>query len=327
MKYDESLIDPEIRKLKILGKMLPAVFTNTRTIKLFNKLDSIMLQGKCKIENVIYEQRWITRKDGKRLRICIYKPKNATGNLPGLLWIHGGGYAIGLPEMDQKFISNFLETADCVIVAPDYRLSVSEPYPAALDDCYAALLWMKHNTEKLGIRSNQIMVGGESAGGGLAAALTLYVRDKGNVNISFQIPLYPMIDDRMITKSSQNNYYPVWNSKMNYKGWSYYLGSMFQTNDVPKYAAPARETDYSNLPPACTFIGSLEPFRDEAIAYIEGLKEAGVDTFFHEYQGCYHGFDKIGEDSKIGREATRFLLDTFKYAIENYFSEQPPKKK
>ena len=285
-----------------------------------------MLEGKCKTKTLQYEQRWITRKDGGKQRICIYRPKNVQEEMPGLLWIHGGGYAIGMPEMDENFIKNFIEAQNCVVVAPDYRLSGEKPYPAALDDCYAALLWMKHNAQKLGIRSNQLMVGGDSAGGGLTAALTLYVRDKGNVNVAFQIPLYPMIDDRMITESSQNNYAPVWNSELNYKGWSYYLGKIFETDQVPKYAAAARETDYSNLPPTCTFIGSLEPFRDETIAYIENLKEAGVQTFFHEYPGCYHGFDQMAPESKVAQEATKFLLDTFKYATENFFAEQPNKK-
>ena len=322
---DESLIDPELRDVNLLGKILPYTFSRRR-IKIFNKLTRLMLEGKCKTKTLQYEQRWITRKDGGKQRICIYRPKNVQEEMPGLLWIHGGGYAIGMPEMDENFIKNFIETQNCVVVAPDYRLSGEKTYPAALDDCYAALLWMKHNAQKLGIRSNQLMVGGDSAGGGLTAALTLYVRDKGNVNVAFQIPLYPMIDDRMITESSQNNYAPVWNSELNYKGWSYYLGKIFETDQVPKYAAAARETDYSNLPPTCTFVGSLEPFRDETIAYIENLKEAGVQTFFHEYPGCYHGFDQMAIESKVAQEATKFLLDTFKYATENFFAEQPNKK-
>lgn len=324
-EMDESLIDPELRNVSLLGKILPYIFSRRR-IKVFNKLTHLMLEGKCKTKSLQYEQRWITRKDGGKQRICIYRPKNVQEEMPGLLWIHGGGYAMGMPEMDETFIKNFIAAQNCVIVAPDYRLSVEKPYPAALDDCYAALLWMKHNAEKLGIRSNQLMVGGDSAGGGLTAALTLYVRDKGNVNISFQMPLYPMIDDRMITNSSRNNYAPVWDSDLNYKGWKYYLGDKFETDNVPKYAAAARETDYSNLPPTCTFIGSLEVFRDETITYIEQLKEAGVETYFREFPGCYHGFDQMALKSKVGQEATKFLLDTFKYATENFFAEQPNKK-
>lgn len=278
--------------------------------------------GKCPFKELIYQQHWIKRKDGGKLRICIYRHKDVKPNVPGLLWFHGGGYAMGVPEMDKILIKNFIERSQCVVIAPDYRCSVEEPYPAALDDGYAALLWMKHNSEKLGIRSDQIFVGGDSAGGGLTAALSLYARDRGTVNIAFQMPLYPMIDDRMITKSSQNNYAPVWNTKLNREGWKLYLGDDFMTNRVSKYAAPSRETDYSNLPPTCTFVGDLEPFRDETIAYIENLQAAGVDTYFNIYDRCYHGFDQSCPDAKVSKEATKFLLDTYSYAVEHYFAEQ-----
>lgn len=323
-KYDRSKIDPEIRNEGVLAKSLPMIFATKIGCKLTDKLLHKKMQGKCTVKSITIEERWIQRKDGGKLRICIYRPaKIVNEKLPGLMWIHGGGYAMGLPELDENFIKNFMATTDCIVVSPDYRLSVYEPFPAALDDCYATLLWMKHNADKLGIRSNQLMIGGDSAGGGLTAGLSLYVRDKGNVNVAFQMPLYPMIDDRMITESSQENYAPVWNSDLNYKGWKYYLGDKFETDNVSKYAAPSREMDYSNLPPTCTFIGSLEVFRDEAKIYVEKLKEAGVITYFKEYERCYHGFDQTVLDSHVAKDATKFLLDTFKYATENYFAEQP----
>ncbi|MBR3770684.1 MAG: alpha/beta hydrolase [Clostridium sp.] len=325
MKFDEELLDPEIRNISGLGKILPYIYSR-RGCKLFNKILKLSLVGKCVNKDLAYEQRWIRRKDGSKLRICIYRPSETKTDVPGLLWIHGGGYAIGAPELDEVFIQKFIEKSHCVVVTPDYRCSVDEPYPAALEDCYTALLWMKHNADKLGIRSNQLFVGGDSAGGGLTAALSLYARDRETVNIAFQIPLYPMIDDRMNTESAMNNYAPVWNSKLNYKGWKYYLAEDFMTSKVSKYAAPARETDYSNLPPTCTFVGYLEPFRDETIKYIENLKAAGVDTYFQVYDRCYHGFDQLSPESKVAKEATEFLMNTFMYAVENYFADQPSAK-
>ena len=324
MKFDQNLIDPELRHGSIAGRMFPYLFTK-KGCRLLNKIMHMTKGGKCKEKEITYEERWITRKDGGKLRICIYRPKNMKKDMPvpGLLWIHGGGYALGIPEIDVNFMKPFILESNCVVISPDYRCSVEEPYPAALDDCYAALLWMKHNAEKLGIRSNQLIVGGDSAGGGLTAALTMYVRDRGNVKVAFQMPLYPMIDDRMNTESARNNYAPVWNSELNYKGWKYYLGDKFGTDKVPKYAAPSRETDYRNLPPTCTFVGSIEPFRDETIAYIENLKKAGVETYFKVYDKCFHGFDQVSEDATVSKEARKFLLDTFKYAVENYFAEQP----
>ena len=322
MKMDNSKIDPEIRKISTIAKLVPHVFTKKK-LKVFNQIVDIAFKGKCRSDSLTYEQHWIKRKDGGMERVCIYKPKDVhEEKLPGLLWIHGGGYGMGSPELDENFIKNFIETAQCVVIVPEYRLSIEKPFPAALDDCYAALLWMKHNADKLGIHSSQLMIGGDSAGGGLTAALSLYARDRGTVNISFQMPLYPMLDDRMITESSQNNTAPVWDSKRNYLGWKYYLGGLFESDHVSKYAAPSRETDYSNLPPTCTFVGSLEVFRDETIQYIEKLRAAGVATHFKEYKGCYHGFDQAAPEGTVAKEATRFLLETFQYAINHYFAEQ-----
>lgn len=321
MKFDEHLLDPEIKKEGLLGSLVKRYYSK-RNCKITNKIMRKVIAGKCSNKELHYEERWIERKDGGKLRICIYRPKEVKKDVPGLLWIHGGGYAMGIPEMDIRFIERFIKESGCVIVSPDYRLSPEAPYPAAFEDCYAALLWLKHNAGKLGVRSNQIMIGGDSAGGGLTAALTLYARDHGTVNIAFQMPLYPMIDDRMNTDSATDNDAPVWSSDLNYKGWKYYLGENFQTDNVSKYAAPARETDYSNLPPTCTFVGGLEPFRDETITYIENLKKTGVITHFKVFDGCYHAFEQSNAESKVAKEATTFLYDTFKYAVQYYFAEQ-----
>lgn len=321
MKFDESLLDPELREEGVLGSLMKRYFSK-RKCKIANQIMGIVTAGKCSNKELHYEERWIERKDGGKLRICIYRPKEVKKDVPGLLWIHGGGYALGIPEMDIAFIERFIKESGCVIVSPDYRLSPEAPYPAAFEDCYTALLWLKQNAEKLGVRSNQIMIGGDSAGGGLTAALTLYARDRDTVNIAFQMPLYPMIDDRMNTDSATDNDAPTWSSDLNYRGWKYYLGGDFQTDNVSKYAAPARETDYSNLPPTCTFVGGLEPFRDETITYIENLKKAGVVTHFKVFDGCYHAFEQSNPESKVAKEATTFLYDTFKYAVQYYFAEQ-----
>lgn len=124
-------------------------------------------------------EEWIERKDGSKQRMLIYRPHHVQENLPGILWLHGGGYAQGIPELFENMYQKLMGTSNCVIIAPDYRLSIEAPYPAALEDSYDALLWMKQHAKELGIRSNQLMVGGESAGGGLTAALTLYARDQG----------------------------------------------------------------------------------------------------------------------------------------------------
>jgi acetyl esterase/lipase len=216
----------------------------------------------------------------------------------------------------------FIDASNCIVVAPDYRLSIEAPYPAALEDSYDALLWMKDHVKELGIRDDQLMVGGDSAGGGLTAALTLYARDKEEVAIAFQMPLYPMIDDRMTNESAKDNNAPLWNSKSNFNGWKLYLGDLFGTPNVPYYAAPARAKDYSKLPPTATFVGDLEPFRDETIQYVENLREAGVKVDFNIYRGCYHAFDAVCPKAEVSKEATAFIINSFKHAVDHYFSEQ-----
>ena len=312
-------IHPEIRTVGNIIRIIMPNFT-VGFFKLANLfLDNIGLPDLTK--NIKREVKYITRDDSSQLRICVYSPENKKENVPGLLWIHGGGYGLGCPEQDFQFIQDFIDASGCVIVAPDYTNSPSAPYPAALNDCYDALLWLKENGKDYGMNDSQIFVGGNSAGGGLCAAVTLKARDTGDVNIAFQMPLYPMIDDRMITASSQNNDAPIWNTKSNEIAWKLYLGDAYGTDNVEKYAAPARETDYSALPPTLTYVGTIEPFTDETIEYVNNLQKAGVEVHFKTFEGCFHGFDLLSY-STPAKEAKQFLLDGFMYAVNNYTAEQ-----
>jgi len=318
MKIKSSMIDKDLRTI---GRIIK-IINNTFTESSFRLLNKLMNKRKIKIKDntMQFIEKWIPCKDGSKLRICIFKPLKPRENVPGVLWLHGGGYAIGAPEQAEMMAKKFIEASNCVVVAPDYRLSVHAPYPAALDDSYETLLWMKNHGKELGIRDNQLMVGGDSAGGGLTAALSFYARDKGEVSIAFQMPLYPMLDDRMISESAMDNNAPVWNSKSNFIGWKLYLGELFNTPDVPYYAAPARAEDYSNLPPTATFVGELEPFRDETIQYIENLKKAGVPVEFEIYKGCYHAFEQMCPKAEVSKKAIAFIINSFKYAVEHYFA-------
>ena len=269
-------------------------------------------------------QKTTVKSAGKEIKLLILKPtknRRPREETPGILWIHGGGYITGMAEM--VYISRamaLVKKFGVVVVAPEYRLSKEAPYPAALLDCYAALKYIKNNGAELGINTSQIMVGGESAGGGLAAAVCMYARDKGEVNIAFQMPLYPMLDDRD-TPSSQNNHAPVWNTKRNHIGWKAYLGE-FWKKEVPAYAAPARQTDYSNLPPAYTFVGDIEPFYWETLTYIENLKKAGVEAKADVYPNCFHAFDMLLPTKKISRKAIAEFEKNYLYAAKHYFAEQ-----
>ncbi len=246
----------------------------------------------------------IDTEDG-RVKARILRPKEADGPVPGILWIHGGGYMLGGSYMlDMSCGKMLAKEYGAVVVCPDYRLAGRAPFPAALEDCYAALEWMYENADELGIDRKRIVVGGESAGGGLTVAVCLYNRDKGSVPVAMQIPLYPMLDCED-TESSKDNHGKVWNTKRNHWGWKHYLGGLYGTDSVCKYASPARETDYSDLPPCYTFVADGEPFYSETLTYVKNLQEAGVEAVVDVYHGDTHAFDMLfprREESKAARE-------------------------
>ncbi len=262
----------------------------------------------------------IERADGSSLRVCVMKGKKRQGKTVGILWLHGGGYVLGSPEMAvMSFPKHLINNCNCVIVAPDYTLSAKAPYPAALEDAYQTLLWMEKNKSALEIDCDKFVVGGESAGGGLTAALCLYARDQGNDCIAFQMPLYPMLDDR-VTESSKDNHAPVWDTKANKSAWHIYLGDRFMNHYVPVYAAPARETNYKKLPPAISVVGTVEPFYDEVVTYFHHLEQENIETKLMIADGCYHAFDMMAPYAKISRQANAFLLHSYREFIKKYLS-------
>lgn len=264
---------------------------------------------------------------GRDIELLIFQPtknKMPKEKTPGILWIHGGGYITGMARMIYMSRAiDLVKKYGAVVVTPEYRLSNEAPYPAALEDCYSSLKYLKEHADELGVNSSQIMVGGESAGGGLTASLCMYARDKGKVNIAFQMPLYPMIDNQD-TESSKDNHAPVWNTKSNHYGWKKYLGDLWG-KDVPPYAAAARQTDYSNLPPAYTFVGDIEPFYCETLTFIENLKKAGVEAEVDVYPNCFHAFDMLLPFKKVSKEAIAEFEKHYLYACDNYFKEQSEK--
>lgn len=322
MKVTLKMMHPQLRAAGALLRIIPGSYSRA-ALKLLGAMTSVMGRKRAKkLKGMRFEPVHINC-GGHSLRLCVYRPLSEASETPGLLWIHGGGYALGFPEQDESFIRRFISAVPCTVVAPDYRLSTEAPYPAALDDCYAALLWLRDHAGEYGIRSDKLMVGGDSAGGGLAAAVAIRARDEGEVSLAYQMPLYPMLDDRMTTESGTANNAPVWTSRSNLNAWKLYLGELYGGNDVPCYAAPARLKDYSGLPPAFTFAGSLEPFRDETIRYMKALRAAGVPAEYRIFDGCYHGFDIMCPRSAPAREATALLLEHFSYAAENYSAPQP----
>ena len=210
----------------------------------------------------ISAQYRVIRVGQKRLSLLILRKRGGPAGepqAPGVLWIHGGGYLMGMAEMAYKSRAIDLVREGAVVVTPEYTLSWRAPYPQALRECHAALRWLKEHARELSVRTDQIMVGGESAGGGLAAALCMYEKDHGGVNIAFQMPLYPMIDC-YDTDSSRDNHERVWNTRRNHIAWRVYLRGLPAKGRTPVYASPARRKDLRGMPPCYTFVGDIDPF-------------------------------------------------------------------
>ncbi|MCR4588572.1 MAG: alpha/beta hydrolase [Lachnospiraceae bacterium] len=258
--------------------------------------------------------------DGRRVPLLILTPEHPAPDAPGVLWIHGGGYATGMKEM--AYIGRGVDLVrehGAVVVAPGYHLSVLYPYPTALKECYGALRFMLHHAEDLGINKNQLMIGGESAGGGLTAALAMLARDKGEVNVAFQMPLYPMLAN-FDTDSSRDNHAKIWNTRRNHMAWDLYLRGGFGKKVSP-YASPLRQTDYSSLPPAYSFVCTAEPFHDETLMFIRNLQDAGIETKLDVYRGMYHAFDMMEPEHPTSQEAMERFNAYFSYAKMRYFAE------
>lgn len=236
---------------------------------------------------------------GKRhIPALVLSPKEKPVQATGILWLHGGGYIAGMKEMvHMSRAVDLVKQFGAVVVSPGYRLAPLAPYPAAMEDCYAALLYLKAHAEELGVRDDQLMVGGESAGGGLCAAVCIKARDTGTVHIAFQMPLYPMLDDRD-TESSRNNRGRVWNTRKNHFAWRCYLRGQ-NRQSLPPYAAPTRLADFTGLPPAYTFVGDGEPFYTETVRYIEALRVCGIPAGLDVYHSNMHAFDMMQPETTL----------------------------
>ena len=222
--------------------------------------------------------------------VRLYRPAGLPSPAAALYWIHGGGMILGSIAMNDDSCAAIADELKIVVASVEYRLAPEYPYPAPIEDCYAGLKWFAGAADELGVDRSRIAIGGASAGGGLAAGLGLLARDRAEVAVCFQLLVYPMIDDRNITPSSHAVVDPkVWNRSANSVGWNAYLAGHAGADDVAIYAAPARATDVSGLPPTYINVGDLDLFVDEDIAYAQALMRAGVPVELHVYPGAFHG--------------------------------------
>lgn len=248
--------------------------------------------------------------------VRVYRPVAATGTLPGIFYIHGGGMILGSVEMEDASAAMLCEMTGCVVVSVEYRLAPENPFPAAPEDCYTGLVWMASNAAELGVDPERIALYGPSAGGGLVLAVALMSRDRGFPSIRMQMPIYPMIDDRNDTPSSREiTDVGIWDRDGNLEAWGMYLGADYGTDNVSHYAAPARATDLSGLPPTFIDVGEVDMFRDEDIAFAARLIQAGVPTELHVHPGAYHAAEVFAPTAALSQRMWAMRVDALRRSL------------
>ncbi len=244
-------------------------------------------------ETVAVEQRHIPGPAGAPpVRTKIYRRKEGAALRPAILHLHGGGYIMGNPEFMGPQCALWADAFDAVVVGPAYRLGPETSYPGNVEDAYAALVWMVANAADLGIDTSRIAVAGESAGGGLAAALALLVRDRGEYRFCHQQLIFPMIDDRTAARADISPMFGeyIWNNGSNHFGWAALLGQPPGSPGVSPYAAAARAESLKDLPPVFMATGALDLFTEENLDYAKRLMADGVPVELHVYPGAPHAF-------------------------------------
>jgi acetyl esterase/lipase len=228
------------------------------------------------------------------IRILEYRPAVPAGvSLPAALHLHGGGHILGLPEMSDLRNALLVRELGCVIVSADYRLAPEHPFPAGLEDAYAALKWLYDGAEARGIDPQRIVVIGESAGGGMAAGLALMARDRGEIPILGQLLIYPMLDDRSSTSENPVTGEFIWTREHNAFGWESLLRT--HSGPIPAYAAPSHAEDLAGLPQTYVGVGALDLFLDEDIQYACRLIRTGVAVTLEVVPSAFHGFASMSQ--------------------------------
>lgn len=292
-------VHPDLRRI---ARLTPRHLVGRRTLPVVRTLDRLRVR--------LHKPRPPSDVEvvalGPGAGVRLFRPTGVTLPAPALLWIHGGGYVIGSAQQDDRLCRRFSSRLGITVASVDHRLAPEHPYPAPLEDCYTALTWL---ARQRGVDPGRIAIGGASAGGGLAAALALLARDRGDVAPAFQLLVYPMLDDRSSTTADQPHY-RLWNPRSNHFGWTAYLGDA-----DPSVAVPARRDDLSGLPPAWIGVGTHDLFHDEDLAYAERLRAAGVPCEVEVVPGVFHGFDLFVPKAQVSQRFFRTQCDSLRAAL------------
>ncbi len=253
-------------------------------------------------DSLLMEQRTVPGPPGDPyIEVRVLTPRGLAGPAPALYWIHGGGFVLGDVDSDLETPAHIASALGVIAVSVEYRLAPEHPFPVPVEDCYAGLSWLAEHASDLGVDPHRIAVGGQSAGGGLAAAVALMARDRGGPELCFQLLDIPVLDDRLSTPSMRAyTDTPVWDRPSAILSWRAYLGSGVG-GDTSPYAAPARAADLRGLPPAYVVTCEFDPLRDEGIEYAQRLMQAGVATELHHYPGTFHWSSGAGPEAAVSR--------------------------
>jgi acetyl esterase/lipase len=311
-----DLIDPESRvPLDALLEVLPGGFNSIPDIVARRATLSQLLAGLEVPPNpgVTAQDRVIPGPDGAPdISVRIYRPAAATGTLPGIYYIHGGGMILGNVAGEDAAATFICDQVGAVVVSVEYRLAPEDPHPAQVQDCYAGLAWLARSAAELGVDPARLAIYGASAGGGLTIGTALLARDRGFPEICFQMPIYPMIDDRNETASSREiSDIGIWDRAGNIEAWQWYLGD----GPADQYAAPARAENLEGLPPTFIDVGTVDLFRDEDIAFATRLMQAGVPTELHVHPGAYHASENFAAEAALSRRIWDLRIAALRRAL------------
>ena len=243
--------------------------------------------------------------DGTEVAVSVLRRADHAGSgHPGAYFVHGGGMVAGTRwSLGAMLVDHVLEH-DAVVAAVEYRLAPDAPDPAPLEDTYAGWTWFTDHADEFGFDPARVLIGGQSAGGGLSAGATLLARDRGGRMPLAQLLMWPMLDDRVATASAQQvDGIGIWDRTSDVTGWAALLGDRRGTDDVSPYSAPARMADLSGLPPTYLEVGGVEVFRDEVVAYASRIWAAGGSAELHVWPGGFHGFQNVVPGAAVSRTA------------------------
>ena len=304
-------MDPELAGVVPLIPSLPFA-DHLVARRAFAELLASLPVDRSAMDELTVEDRFVPGPPGApEVMVRLYRPDGVPGSLGAALWIHGGGFVVGSVEAEDLGAAAAARAARALVVSVEYRLAPEDPFPAGVEDCFAALTWLAGAADELGVDPSRLAVVGTSAGGGLAAATALLARDRGGPDLCFQLLNIPELDDRLDTASMRDfTDSPMWNRPNAVTSWRYYLGRAGEAqpgDEVSPYAAPARATDLSGLPPAYLATAELDPLRDEGIHYALGLLAAGVPVELHQFPGTFHGSSLVGGAAVSRRQQSELL--------------------